>query len=81
MRRLRVDDHLDLRGRDVADAPVERQVHLCHFAGVVDEAVLTRMAGPFEPATNHPFVEALEPAEPAAILQVDLARMDNLLDR
>src|SRR5262245_66372306 len=39
------------------------------------------MPRPFQPATDHPFVEAFEPAQTAATLQIDELRMDDLFDR
>ena len=69
MRRLGIDDDLDLRGRDVADLAVQRQVHRRLLADVVDELILARVPGEFQPAADHPFVEPFEPAQPAAAFQ------------
>lgn len=75
-----VDEDLDFAGGDIGDAPVEGEVHFGAVAGVVDEGVLAGVAGPFEAAADHPFVEALEPAEAAAAFEVDAVGVDDLLD-
>jgi hypothetical protein len=76
-----IDHHLHFAGGDVGDASVEGERHFGLVADVVDEFVPAGVAGPFEAAADHPFVEALEPAEAAAVLEVDVGGVDHLLHR
>ena len=75
---LAVDEHLDFGRGNIRDFSVQRQVHLRLFADVVDERVPTGMARPFQPAPREPLVEAFQPSQPAARVQVHVLRVHDL---
>lgn len=52
VRRLAVNHHFHMRGGDVGDLTVERQIHLGSIAEVIDEVVLARMTGELKAAAH-----------------------------
>ena len=81
IRRMRIDNNLNFARGNVGDLSVEGKFHCRLVTHIVDELVEARMAITFQPTTNHPLIETLEPAEAAAALQVDEPRMDDFFDR
>ena len=73
--------HDYLRRRDVTDLAVQRQVHHRLVADIVDELVLARVPRERQAAAYQPFVETVEPAQAAPVAQVDVAWVDDLLNR
>ena len=76
-----VHRHDYLRRRDVTDLAVQRQVHHRLVADIVDEIVLARVPRERQAAAHQPFIETVEPAQAAPIVQVDVAWVDDLLNR
>ena len=76
-----VHRHDYLRRRDVTDLAVQRQVHHRLVADIVDELVLARVPRERQAAAHQPFVETVEPAQAAPVVQVDVAWVDDLLHR
>ena len=81
VRRLALGDELDLLRGEVRDPAVQRQVHRRLGARVGDVPIGPRLTVPFQPAAAEPLIEPVQPAEPAAALEVDEVRVDDLLDR
>ena len=72
VRRLFVDGQYHLAGRQVAGPAVQGQeLALIH----------SRVADPLETGARHQFVEAFQPAQAIAALQVDEGRIDHLAHR
>ena len=80
IRRLCFEDYLDFRGGNVPNFAVQSEVHCGFVSRVVHEAVFARMPGGFQTATRQPFVEAFEPAKPAAALEVDVSWVNEFFD-
>ena len=67
--------HLHPRGGQIADLPVQRQLHLGRHPHVVRHHVGARRPGRVEPAARDRLVEAGQKTQPPALLQIDELRM------